>query len=391
MGKWLVPHQDLDPDQKAFLDKIAMDEGNYWINGFAGTGKSILLLYAIKYVAEKHPKASVIVVVYTHSLVDMFKSALSEEGINNIPVMTIKDFNRKKNGFDYVFCDEVQDMPEYVIKAMAEKYKHVYLAGDGNQSIYDYFKTRIVKTDDIEKIISGKKYDLIIVHRLPPSIQRSMQELIPELKKWTLRNLCQNDTPDAQIRICKAKTSVSEIKYVWREAQKAPNVGNTSVILVNSQKAAKNFAQQVLQSIGKPKWEIVKDEYNNYDFDNLNEYLELQGISMRYVGNGFGDFMGSGYVYLMTYYSAKGLDFDDVFLPKVDEYLFKSVEDENHSKRVFMVAMSRCRRNLYISYTGEPHKFISCIPDECSFKINIENALKEKASSAAVDDDLFGI
>ena len=65
----------LDPQQKEFLKKLK--EKNYvgfnsWIKGFPGSGKSVLLVYAVKrLLAEKAKKgAKIVVVVFTHSLVD---------------------------------------------------------------------------------------------------------------------------------------------------------------------------------------------------------------------------------------------------------------------------------------------------------------------------------
>jgi DNA helicase-2/ATP-dependent DNA helicase PcrA len=70
-------------------------------------------------------------------------------------------------------------------------------------------------------------------------------------------------------------------------------------------------------------------------------------------------------VYLMTYHSAKGLDFANVFLPHltadVSLEAMKNASD-NQERRLFFVATTRARERLYLSYHNESHRFIGDIP-----------------------------
>ena len=70
-------------------------------------------------------------------------------------------------------------------------------------------------------------------------------------------------------------------------------------------------------------------------------------------------------VYLMTYHSAKGLDFANVFLPHLTEGIslepMKGASDEQE-RRIFFVAATRARERLYLSFHAEPHRFIEDIP-----------------------------
>lgn len=86
-------------------------------------------------------------------------------------------------------------------------------------------------------------------------------------------------------------------------------------------------------------------------------------------------------VYIMTFYSAKGLDFDNVFLPDID-YRLDITTSLSLSKRIFMVAMTRSRNNLYVCYAGNPHSFVNCISaDKKDFvEVNIEKVLTPTTS-----------
>lgn len=45
---WMVKYDKLDDDQKDFVDKEINNTGNIWIQGFAGSGKSAMLIHALR-------------------------------------------------------------------------------------------------------------------------------------------------------------------------------------------------------------------------------------------------------------------------------------------------------------------------------------------------------
>ncbi len=70
-------------------------------------------------------------------------------------------------------------------------------------------------------------------------------------------------------------------------------------------------------------------------------------------------------VYLMTYHSAKGLDFPHVFLPSLnDDFVFWR-DNERISKTLFFVGLTRTSKNLYLSYNSDqPHPYLAKIMPE---------------------------
>jgi DNA helicase-2/ATP-dependent DNA helicase PcrA len=75
-------------------------------------------------------------------------------------------------------------------------------------------------------------------------------------------------------------------------------------------------------------------------------------------------------VHLSTVHMAKGLEFDTVFVAGAAEGLLphiRSIESDaalEEERRLMYVAMTRARKNLYISFYGLPSRFIAEIPEE---------------------------
>jgi DNA helicase-2/ATP-dependent DNA helicase PcrA len=69
-------------------------------------------------------------------------------------------------------------------------------------------------------------------------------------------------------------------------------------------------------------------------------------------------------VHLLTYHRAKGLEFDAVFLPRLDEKelptrLAKRAEERDEERRLFYVGITRARRFLAITWSRDPSPFLA--------------------------------
>ena len=87
-------------------------------------------------------------------------------------------------------------------------------------------------------------------------------------------------------------------------------------------------------------------------------------------------------VKLMTIHLAKGLEFDAVFIAGCDEGTlphhrsYANQEDLEEERRLFYVAMTRARKNLCLSFSKNPSRFLSEIPPEL---VKFENLAGESA------------
>lgn len=356
---WMIKYEQLDDDQKSFVDSEINKSGNIWIQGFAGSGKSVMLVHALKKKKIQNPNAKVCVVVFTHSLIEMFKAGLNEIQMGHVPIMTYFEFIRSEGRYDYIFVDEVQDLPEDVLRTMRSRGNHVHVAGDSNQSIYE----DRVTPSEIGDILSARPFFLNRIYRLTRSIMKAVSSMIPNLDIFGARR--DMTKQDISIRLAKGNDIDEEVNYVWEQANEAASEGYSSVILLPTHDYILNFVNNLLIQKNKNPWVLHKNRYGKPDYDSLNSHLRNQGIKLEYVGNSYGSFINAARnrnVILMTYHSAKGMDFDNVFLPFLNN---DTVISKYDPETLLMVAMTRSKKNLFLSYSTELHYLVKRFESSC--------------------------
>ena len=383
----MIREDQLDPDQREFINVESKKTGNIWVKGFAGSGKSVLLIHSLMSTLQKEPNAKVAVVVYTRSLIDMFENGIEElkpyyKVNRDIPVKTYYEFVDRDNlSYDYIFCDEVQDLPSKVLYAMNNRARKVIVAGDSNQSIFDEdpkWREPVVNPSQVGDIIYARAFTLNMVHRLTKSIINAVQKLIPSMNIWgAKRDLTKQDV---NIRLCEASSEQEEVKYIYQEALKGANVGDTSVILFPTTNSITKFANLVLSTNGKTQWSEKKNNYGRPDYGDLNRHFKSNGIKLQFIGSGYGALKNAEQnkeAILMTYHSSKGLDFDNVFLPFLNTHFYLH---PSNAETLFMVAMTRSRKNLFLTYYGYTHDLVDKFKGECS-EISISDILNQRTTN----------
>ena len=109
----------------------------------------------------------------------------------------------------------------------------------------------------------------------------------------------------------------------------------------------------------------------------MSQLLNSQGINHEIRYNDRDDFRNSVDTLnfnstnpkLMTYHSAKGIDFDKVFMPFKNQVPDSMSEIE---KTLLMVAMTRSRQDLYISYTTSLDRNVQAFLNVCKV-VDLEN------------------
>lgn len=366
---WLIPYNKLDNDQIKFINDFEKGNDNLFIKGYAGCGKSVLLVHILIREKEKNPNAKIIIVTYTHALIDMIKNGLPEE-LTNIPVVTYFNFRNILSHWDLILVDEVQDFPEEDINAIKSKGKRVIIAGDDNQSIYD----NVCNISTIESTLQSKTYILDILHRVSRKIRDIASSFCRDkegIKASIMGKLVEND-----VRLVYAENYDEECKWLIQTAKEYAASDYSTAILIPKHVYIFNFFQKLLEIEGLPPLP------NGADKNIINEHLKRNGIRFQYLGNGFGSFAKAGVenlVTVMTYHSAKGLDYEAVFIPFLSPTLEIWRDNPLRARTLFFVALTRSREQLFLSYSKEKHPLLAEINESSFHKINASDELNKSS------------
>jgi len=376
--EWMVPLRRLDESQRQVVRQFDnMTSKPIWIEGFAGSGKTVLLVHAIQSYVQKNPESKVCVVVFTHALLDLIRSGIAPEFRNRIPVMTYLNFvNKDKNQYELVVVDEVQDIPANILAAIRKRATKLLIGGDDAQSIYASGS----RAEKIESILEPDRMKLAMVYRLTRKIINVVKNILPH------NNIVAEVSPrmlDVQVTLAHAESSDLELNWVWHQAKRETRSGFPSVVVMPSHSSIQHFMRFVARHENWPLPEYPPDRWKGTDYSaaNKNLFKVGAGICLQYLGNGYGSLEDSDsrpIVYVMTYHSIKGLDFRTVFLPSLtsDTFFWRETDSPQElgiDRRLFFVGVTRSHEILCMSYHGQdPHLFVQEMPQEELLKIEID-------------------
>ena len=237
---------------------------------------------------------------------------------------------------DYLIVDEAQDfnVNDYNSKFIPKVNKSISLFGDSNQKM-------LSNGNSMQQLQSAypnyKKFDLKYNYRLPKAIARVAQKIAEtelDLLSDNLKAGGNSDFPNFPKPIIKKCNSrEDEIRWI---ANLIINEGLDDVaILVQD----KNDVQEVIKLLEKNGVNEVQTHYrtsNTVPFHTINTL----------------DFSNNDLPCILDYYSAKGSEFDNVFVPFANEGRVGKRND-------LFVACTRSSHSLYISYSGIRTSFLS--------------------------------
>lgn len=229
---------------------------------------------------------------------------------------------------DYIIVDEIQDFTsEEIIEFVQASRKHYFFFGDSAQSIYAPFKKDVMSMEQISELTKLEPMMLFTNYRLPRSVAKITQGYVGvNVEPYSERTYANNSTLLPSI-----------VKYEDRESQviaiaeiiEASNDKSIGIFLPDNSMVLE-FCKQ-LSSLDIPfefKYELQKasgkkrgyEPYDTLDFTNILPKV-------------------------MTYHSAKGLQFDIVILP-----WFEGATSDDERKALY-VAMTRTQNQLLITYS----------------------------------------
>jgi superfamily I DNA/RNA helicase len=376
--QWMISINELGAQQARILDDVLADEAKtHWIAGYAGTGKTVVVTHALERLVSRKRTARICFLTYTHALKDLVHSGLSTNALARITIETRDTFRANSERYDYILVDEIQDITEDDIQEIFLRADHVIAAGDPDQSIY----LGRVDPANLRKLLGGaRKHTLKHIQRLTLKTFQLATAILPEAE--IVRGAEVKGTGNHG-RVIKGTSRKDEFIKVYAEAFRVSALEQPSAVLFPFHDQIYDFASVIAEANqwGTPPVREERGPVKSYEA--FNAFFRKHKSPLRFLGSNNGSLPESDkarLIYLMTYHSAKGLDFNNVFLPdltsevKLDAKWRHFSKDESE-RRHFFVAITRSKENVYFSYHGDPHPLIDHLPEEC-----LENFVAPKAS-----------
>lgn len=318
---WMITESELDDDQLRVLMSIL--DKSMVVTGCAGSGKSVLALMKAQRLQQERGD-DYEVIVYTKAL-----RAYMDEGRRVLGLtgrFTYFWWWENRLGCpsaDYVIVDEAQDFTEEELRAFIRAArKHFYFFGDTAQSIYSQYKDT-VRCEDIGYLVDRaarpKEAELYRNYRLPLPVARLAQEVGVDLLPFD-EKIYQSKYRTGRYApyVLRCRDLREQVDVVCRELRR-PGLDDAAILCAT-----------------------------NDEVDAVHELLQAAGLRHELKSKTNGDTLSfsSDLPKVMTVHSAKGLQFDTVFVVSAETYL------DDDQRRVLYVAMTRACRYLYLLHSG---------------------------------------
>ena len=375
--RWMI--KDLDQTQEIVLREVISHSGVSWVDGFAGSGKSIVAAHICNRLKRSTPSAKIALITYTHALKEMLQVGMDKLQPSEVIVTTHTDLlksDKKNMHYDAIVLDEVQDIPLCDIKKIKLMCTRLVLAGDVDQSIYP----NGITAEDLRSNLQPKEQRLRKIFRLTEKARRIALSVLPNANVVAGENA--SNRAEADIKRVNFNDNGEEANWVYEDACNRARPDYPSGIFLTTHNEIRKFAELVAAGAGLPNpprraRSFINGGKNEDRYADFNAFWERNGHPLRVLGSGSGDLSKSSnepIVYLTTYHSAKGLDFQNVYLPRSVEGINLDPTGnggEKLERRLMFVAITRTRENLFITHTGtRAHRYIEELPSADIIRIS---------------------
>lgn len=371
---WMIRESELDDIQRKVL--LSVLDKSCIVSGCAGSGKSVLALIKAQRI-QKEKGDNYQIIVFTKALCNYMSSGREILNLHRefyyhkewrwkktlkryANGMTYMIYDRDENGnkipnmphADFTLVDEIQDFTQEEIEEFIQATdKTFFFFGDTAQSI---FHKSTIPVDQlrirIPEALTAKEWVLYYNYRLPLPVARfvypigvdldpfdeSVYKSLENRMPWVIRYETKEDQLEAIHRII-LRDDLNDVGILLPD--------NESVIKVYNDLSKKEGKNYEVRFRDNSNWKNSKDTLN---FGTQNPKI-------------------------MTYHSAKGLQFETVFTPFIEDF----VPDGDSDQKALYVAMTRTYRNLYVMFSGHLPSPLSGI-DKSLYKASEIDVIEDK-------------
>lgn len=320
ISDWDVDEESMDDDQLDLIEQTL--DKSMLVAGCAGSGKSVIAMHKAEQLAEAG--YSVILIAYTKSLNSFMQIGSSISARYQFYYYYQWKNLMKMPSADYIIVDEIQDFEREEIQEFINAAKQHYLFfGDTAQSIYEQFGKKTLSIEDVAEMTGLTVLHLYNNYRLPRPVAKITQgyvgvNVIPYADKVYRNN---EKTLPYFIHFSDFSAQMNAIVNIIKSKPES-SIG----ILLHSNTLVQKVCEQLHAFNLNFEYKFqVESATEKKIYGNLNFRTELPKV--------------------MTYHSAKGLQFDVVILP-----MYEGAASDDSRKSLY-VAMTRTMHSLYVLYS----------------------------------------
>jgi superfamily I DNA/RNA helicase len=384
---WLIPFSSLTPAQQ---DAVQMDTRSHKaIIGGPGAGKTLVLLHRLNLLFHRSGKNqdAVRMFVYTNTLKQFIQAGndmldVPDECISTFdkwcadtyraqvnPRLPTKDkkpdFEAIRSGvfgviesgklptpvFDCVLIDEAQDMDIGAIEILKRLARHITICMDGKQQLYD---DRMSEPEALSRLgLSRHNTALLAAFRCNPMVTELAAQFIQdEARRQEFMQQASNLEMDRSRPLFYVADSFpDEAAHLIEMVKLRLSYGDSIAVLFPKQSQVHGFAKG------------FKDAGVDVEVQERDAPIDFSNLLPK----------------LMTYHQAKGLSFDSVFLPRLNQSSFPGEMSKRIGHMCF-VGVSRAVKWVYMS--GNKQALVVLMQE--LGQVPVRGFLETKLSSEAI-------
>lgn len=332
-----VETDSMDDDQLELIEKTL--DKSMIVAGCAGSGKSVIAMYKAQQIMDAG--GDVILIAFTKSL----NLYMSQGKPNSLGQRFYYHWQWQNQGMpqaDYIIVDEIQDFEQQeILEFVHAAKKHFFFFGDTAQSIYGTFGKKTLSIDEISKLTGITISRLYNNYRLPKPVAKITQDYLGLSEQADMvppysDSLYLSQEKALPIMI-ETSSEQSQAALIMKIIQ-AKHYRSVGILVPDNETVLK-----IMKQFNDAKF-VCEFKYNTDDYKNRPRntiILDFKSDAPK----------------LMTYHSAKGLQFETVILP------YYSGAMTTDTKKALYVAMTRTYRNLYIFYHAPLAAPLSNVPE----------------------------
>ncbi len=317
---WDVTEETMDDDQLDLIEYT--DDKSMLVAGCAGSGKSVIAMHKAE---QLHKKGQdVILIAYTRSLSRFMKNGKADSSFRFFHHHLWK-YKLKMPKADYIIVDEIQDFTrEEIQEFINATRKHFLFFGDTAQSIYRQYGKQTMTIAQIAAMTGLNTLQLFNNYRLPRPVAKITQDYVGVDVQEYKEKVYQNKETELP-HLIHFDNEQKQIEALLRLVK--DNVGRNIGILLPNNPEVIRISQEFMDNDVECEFKYNKGD-NDFDYvDNLDFNTVLPKM--------------------LTYHSAKGLQFDMVILP-----MYNGANDDE-SRKALYVAMTRTMHSLFVLYSTQ--------------------------------------